>query len=331
MTRHVFSNYDTCHHWAHQDPQHGRGPSIFYEGATIYSYGRHFPMARIYRNKAGEALVLQTTATYGLTTAKHLGYMRRACSHMRSIAVPHVGAGAKDSSDAGRHSDNLATLQKAMLAATNKAGRRTTERAVQWDAEMAAELHKDMADYMTFFGIRRKMPALPSFAAAFERARRIENPDPRSKDRRERAAAQRKQAKYATERLAQIDREIGAPNYGTMAWRTDWRLNGAFGGTDGAYRHMAGPIMLRIDGDQIRTSQGAAIPVSRAAAVWALVGDAIAGGLELDLPDLKIGAYRGVKVAPDGMLTVGCHDIPYSELRAMSRALGFAAHGGGRV
>lgn len=49
------------------------GPSFFFRGDTIYSYGQHFPIARHVTGTRGRAAVLFTTRDYSKTTSKHKG------------------------------------------------------------------------------------------------------------------------------------------------------------------------------------------------------------------------------------------------------------------
>jgi hypothetical protein len=315
--RRVFPTAEVPHKWAHQTQAEARNPqgNLFFEGATLYSYRHSYPIARIYR-RAEHALVLIQENHYSGTTAGHIWAAKRAASHMRRADVPCVNA---DSTEA--HALNLAFLEKGMQEAARKAGRRTTEDAVYRDAAAASALHKDLADYLTFFRIRRKMPPMPRFAAAFERARRIENPDPTSKDKRERAKAARR-AKLETARTLAVG-----------AARSNWRLFGAFGNIEvprlpheryGTSR--IGPCMLRVNGDRIETSQGARVPLAAAPMVWRNVQYARAhGSYVAGSRRFTIGDYPLDRIDADGTLHAGCHTIPYSELASMARQLGLAS------
>jgi hypothetical protein len=44
---------EVAHAWAHQTGRCHRGHHMFYEGDTIYSYGHHFPIARLAATRAG--------------------------------------------------------------------------------------------------------------------------------------------------------------------------------------------------------------------------------------------------------------------------------------
>lgn len=343
--RHVFSNHEIPHKWAHQTQEHARGSNLFFDGPTIYSYGRHFPIATVYDNKRGK-LVLFTSADYSMTTAKHKVYVLRAIPReWRTIVCPHVGPNQ-------HHPDNLAYFERVIAKAAERAKRRTRECYVQADASDAADAHKSMADYMIFFGIQRKMPPLPSFDDAFERARRIENPDPaeaarRAKSREKRDALAQAVAEYREE-MARSMREAGhgylgyrvtsgnrwpamlarmtgqkaEPGFYRMARRTDWRLFGAFG--SGAHYGQGG-CMLRVNGEELETSQGARVPLAAAPMVWNLWQRAVAeGGRDFSKglgARIQIGDYPLDSIDAHGTIKAGCHIIPASEVQAMARQL----------
>lgn len=82
-TKHVFPTDEIAHLWAHktQDDARNHGGNFYFDGDTIYSYGSHFPIARHVTNDKGEAAILFTNRTWGPTTAKHVGQVRRAIPH----------------------------------------------------------------------------------------------------------------------------------------------------------------------------------------------------------------------------------------------------------
>lgn len=78
-----------AHNWAHQlqskfkkDTEAG---SMYYEGKTIYSYGRHFPIAVIHEDKKRGNVTFFTTRGYSNTTSGHISAVRSACSHHKLI------------------------------------------------------------------------------------------------------------------------------------------------------------------------------------------------------------------------------------------------------
>lgn len=82
----AMNNRDVAHSWAHQSSSKGTGSNFFFEGATIYSYGRHFPIARVDGN-----VVWFTTEGYSVTTTTHKGLARSAIPASKTVVfVPDV-------------------------------------------------------------------------------------------------------------------------------------------------------------------------------------------------------------------------------------------------
>ena len=83
--RRVFKNHDeVCHVWAQQTQSEGRAGNIFFRDKSIYSYGCHFEMARFVDTET----VFITSRGYSVSTAKHLGLVRRAVRHKTVFTVP---------------------------------------------------------------------------------------------------------------------------------------------------------------------------------------------------------------------------------------------------
>lgn len=357
--RHVFPTAEIPHKWAHQTQDSARNPqgNLYFHGDTLYSYRDSYPIAKIFRKK-GAVLALHVENTYSMTTAGHCSDARRATSHLPSIIVPRVDIGEYAVHAKDCHAANLEYLIKEAAEYLAKAQRALQVSNVTWRRVAAEERLKDAQDYCAFFGIRRKVPAFPelAWAAALQRAERIENPDPASADKRERERAKRKAAegeiteyreamadsmkaaghwigyrgiKHWHKTLERALGQKGTPWYHNAARRTDWRLRDAFGAGHVApyYGHNGerDAIMLRINGDQIETSAGARIPLAAAPMVWERVQRALGKGYKPAGLGVKIGDYPLTEIRPDGTLVAGCHEIPHNELRSMARALGLAA------
>jgi hypothetical protein len=95
MTRikHLFSVCELPYVWLRQSQDNGHAPGdrFYFTGDTIYSYGSHFPIARIRTAPNGEAVILMTTRTYSVTTARHISAIRTAIrnSYRRVIYCAH--------------------------------------------------------------------------------------------------------------------------------------------------------------------------------------------------------------------------------------------------
>lgn len=315
----VFSNKEIPHKWAHATQDHARGSNLSFQGDTLYSYST--PIARIYRRRRLDVLVLFSDHNYSATTAKHLSYARRATSHLTCVEVPRYVIGCQSSnrrytrsvSEKDDHAANVAHLIDKLEAIHKVAGRAKQRRNVEWQQEEAEHAHKALADYLIFFGIRRKMPLMPSFAAALERAERIEKPDPVRDAKRFKAREQREA------RLAALI--AGAAQH----WRDTGGYPASLKRADIMRRE---GVLLRVDGADILTSMGARVPLAAAPMVWNLVQRARSqGGFEPTraLGRLKIGDYPLDRIDADGTLRAGCHVIPYAELELLAVKLGLAA------
>jgi hypothetical protein len=78
--KNVFSNSDLAHVYANQSQNEGRNSngSFYFYGKSIYSYGRHFPIAKIVTNEQGNEVMLFTFRTYSNTTSKQVSIVRSA-------------------------------------------------------------------------------------------------------------------------------------------------------------------------------------------------------------------------------------------------------------
>lgn len=85
----VFNNDQCCHVWASQTQKHGRNSnnSIYFHGTEIFSYGRHYLLAKIYPEFNN--VVLINSDNYSPTTGKHQWSVYSSVKHLKSFRVPH--------------------------------------------------------------------------------------------------------------------------------------------------------------------------------------------------------------------------------------------------
>ena len=81
----VYNTGEIAHLWANQTQEEARNnnKNLYFEGRTIYSYGKHFPIAVL--NKNNSNIVYFTTDTYSNTTAKHIHYVQQAANNKEMI------------------------------------------------------------------------------------------------------------------------------------------------------------------------------------------------------------------------------------------------------
>ena len=91
----VFNNSELCHVWANNWDENRGGRttnnSIYFDGLTIYSYGRHFELGKkVWVNSAW--YIFLNTSSYSNSTLKHQNHLRRAISMNENvISFPFVG------------------------------------------------------------------------------------------------------------------------------------------------------------------------------------------------------------------------------------------------
>lgn len=92
----VLSNHDVAHKFALQSQPEATNPnrSFYFEGTELFSYGRHFCIAKF----ADANTLLFTERSYSNTTAEHINYAWQATIHIKQIRCPFP---------AGSHAENF--------------------------------------------------------------------------------------------------------------------------------------------------------------------------------------------------------------------------------
>jgi hypothetical protein len=288
----VFSNHnEVAHIWASQSQYEGRASNVFFEGETIYSYGRHFPVAR-FAPEFGN-VVLFTDKGYSNSTAKHKSIIRSAIPSSFNVIY------CDDPSRSVDH--NLGIWERVVK---------------RLRAEFDSKTHK----------ITRGNLAVDIFRACeaaivYSMAVKVSAPDWTNETNDEMSArdyvyelakareAKREAKQAEAKRLAAIKAAERLP-----MWE-----NGEAVPLDGFYLL---DTALRVKGDNIETSRGARIPVSDAIKIWPLLYRAhrTSTPLDMGLRSIQLGSYRFNSF--DGhTLIVGCHTITWPQLEKMAAKL----------
>jgi hypothetical protein len=285
----VLENHNqVAHYWAAQAQPEGRANNMFFSGDTLYSYGTHYAIARIYKREDGARLALFNARGYSVSTAKHTSIARRAVSHITSMtAVDHAPAfhGVPD------HAANINYFINEGIRAV-MAARRAKRNAIM-HADDRDTWENCFKQYTAFFNVdTANVPAFPSFEAGelatFKEKRAIYDA----------LEDKRQEARKAAHMAAALDK--------FDAWKAGEDVS-----TSQLY---AFPGALRIKGDRVETSRGAAvtIPAARVAiAAWQ------AGTLT---PGQDIGPYTLNQATPEGV-KIGCHDIPAAAIEELAALL----------
>ncbi len=299
-TKHVFPRLQVAHVWAQRSQDSGKNKqgNFYFTGATIYSYGGHFPIARFVEHE-GKTAVFFTLDSYSNTTAKHIHAASGAVSNYRPDRLFHVPHVQRTDHEAARQSYELRLKAAVELAVRSRS--RFEERAAACE-HIAAEGNC----YADFFGLRWKIE-YPVFDDALrERCRKA-----RAAEReRNRAVAERRELERAYAPLLSAIR-LGA-------WKGDRTPMPSYG-----YGYGEPWTALRVKGDIIQTSRGAEFPVEHGKRVFAILkklkerGESYErNGHSIHLGHFVIDRFDGEKV------TAGCHVVPWHEIEDCATKLG---------
>lgn len=288
--RYALRNHaEVAHLWAHQSQPSGHAGNMLFDDTRVYSYGRHFCIARILPG----GIVARTTQKYSVSTSKHCHIVGAAVRHLVTVWChdPDASAGANM-----RHAREA--IRTALNASERKGTRHTTRAGHRADALRIGE-HANA--YLAALPADERIGVQPIDLSALEAVRA----ELLAAD----AAAERIRAEQMESHRAEL-----------VASLEEWRT-GAVIVRSGLYA-LPPALRLSADGSEIQTSHGATIPASLAPELWQIIQTVRARGRSFAIADRQIGPYRGLAVFPSGAIKVGCHDIAYAELERMAAALG---------
>jgi hypothetical protein len=279
------SNSELSHIWANDpDPSIGKSAnSMSCQNGKLYSYSTC--IAQI----IGDT-VIYNTHSYSVTTSKQQGYMQSATSHYSKkiyLDIPRRGL------------DSLVFNQRdfeeiVIKPNANKANdllvkaSRSKKYATLYSGQ-AFSIIKNLEKYALFTGLFYSCPDID--------------------DLQELAIKADKEAK-ALEKIRRAER-IKEQEEALINWRKGEDVRNRFEIT-----------ALRIKEDQIETTKGARIPLDHAIKFWGLIKSWHEKGVSYvkDHHSIHLGNYS-VNRFENGILTVGCHSIPYSEIESIAHQL----------
>jgi hypothetical protein len=279
------SNSELSHIWANDpDPSIGKSAnSMSCQNGKLYSYSTC--IAQI----IGDT-VIYNTHSYSVTTSKQQGYMQSATSHYSKkiyLDIPRRGL------------DSLVFNQRdfeeiVIKPNANKANdllvkaSRSKKYATLYSGQ-AFSIIKNLEKYALFTGLFYSCPDID--------------------DLQELAIKADKEAK-ALEKIRRAER-IKEQAEALINWRKGEDVRNRFEIT-----------ALRIKEDQIETTKGARIPLDHAVKFWGLIKSWHEKGVSYvkDHHSIHLGNYS-VNRFENGILTVGCHSIPYSEIENIAHQL----------
>lgn len=302
----VVSESEVAHLWANQLQEEARksNKSFYFEGRTIYSYGKHFPIAVI--DEQDNNIVYFTTEGYSPTTSKHKCTVERASSHKTKIYC-------KNPDEAGRgfHLYNIADFEaNAKAIAQNLPNSRKPEKYLSQIEQERNALNK----YAQHFNLDLTDVIYKLSFIYIE-----------SKDGGTQATEQERKANE----LARIEREkrdaearieaIKKEKKDLIKWRA---YKDQFSMQHARFYSRTGLDYLRLNTvtNRIETTQNVEIPVEIGKRFYKQVLDTVASG-KCELCGTEFMNKYEIKEINKDFIRVGCHKITIKEIKTFAKQM----------
>jgi len=283
------SNKELTHIWAN-DPDssvYKSANSMSCHWGKLYSYNT--VIAQIVTKPAGRDTVIINTGGFSNTTSKHQSLSRGAALHydMIFISLPQWGLDSLVYSQNDFDRGIKEPMEKQAAALLVKASRSRLHASRYYTD--AHEIFLNLKHYAAFFDLVYTSPDLETLEAQALEA-----------DKKQKELEKIRKAERIIEQAEALEQ-----------WRAGHDVRNSFELT-----------ALRIKDDEIQTTRGARIPVDHAVKFWGLIKSWHEKGVSYvkDHHSIHLGNYS-VNRFENGILTVGCHSIPYSEIESIAHQL----------
>jgi hypothetical protein len=280
------SNRELIHVWAHDS-----SPEIMKQANSVTC---HNDILYSYRTAIGQIVnndtVIYNTASYSNTTSKHQGLMRSATSHYPNQIHLDIHQYDMNHLIFGQSSFNQLVLNPNMRKASEyllKASR--SKKYKDFYNNQAFSIFDNLRRYAILFNLEYSLPKIDDLLESTIKA-----------DKEAKAIEKIRKAERIIEQAEALQ---------------NWRL-----GLD--VRNHFEITALRIKEDVIETTKGAKIPLEHAVKFWSLINSWHQKGITYvkDHHSIHLGNYAVTRFEND-ILTVGCHQIPYSEIQNIANQL----------
>lgn len=323
----VFTHAQCAHVWAQQSQPNGKTSAkrIFFEGATIYSYGYHFAMATFLRPD----LVLINSDRYSVSTSKHQGYVYSAVNHIRRVYAPNAVV-----KSAVSYHDDAANRIPAMLRAYVEYAETQTECAIESAAQIIGNkrLKKRVAKIID--AAKSIVDDCEKFHAEFNQtipATLSQRKEAFSKDyadviqgfaaqkEKERIAKAKKDA--AHKRKLEKALPIAAEKWRSFEEQTETEKAAM------TFARYSNFVFMRLmpDNETIETNLGARFPVKHGAKAFEFIRKwkekKVPGAWVKNGKTIHLGAFEIDMIDSDGSVKAGCHTVQWAEIERLARQL----------
>lgn len=304
MKKVVFKTDEIPHLWAHQKVTEARNRqgNLYFQGDTIFSYGSHFPIARIVKRN-GQTAVLFTMRDYSQMTAQHKYNVRDACRHMTVFDVPKVSAS---------HSEVKAAFKELCDERLTYARKANRGNGMFYRLNEVTGLVKQANAYAKFFGLKWEFKHPADWSKLRQRAQMLlKRHDARNAERnRLRLERQKLEDELRHKKFEELLPlwEKGQCSTNLLPFNEAIYLRATHGGR------------------RIETSRGACVILPFAQAVWELVKTArTLNEAVTDISLEKVGetarSYPIDRIDADGSVHAGCHHIRWEQIKRLAKRL----------
>lgn len=306
------NNAQVAHIWAQQNGNDARnGKNNFWSrDRSLYSYKTE--VARFIEGK-----VVYTGHRYSATTAgKHVNHIPRAVSHLEYYRTNEIMR------DIPEKWDEVAPILfvEMMIGLKTEIERLRKARTVRYSVERIAESARDALAFLHKYFPEGKEPALPRTAINYPQLDNLTSNNATTCNETLRDTIEsfgidiRKKLANEAENdkklLAKREKEhadlLKSLETKIAEWRNHERNDLPYGA----------PVMLRKNKNEIETSRGARVPIEAARALYSKIRS------RSDVAHFVIGNFTVTSLTPE-LLTIGCHDIPMSEVEMIAKELNF--------
>lgn len=316
-TRYVYPPEQVAHLWAHQAQESARNQqgNFYFAGPTIYSYGSHFPIARITEHKiSGKQVVLFNRHGYSPTTSGHKGMVRCAMTNAQvSLKVNDPNA-----DHLAGHKNNYQDLVEQYEKELEAAARARSNK----DACLArAEgLRKTINAYRSCFLAKQK--SCPAIAKPRDWNKAVAEAVQIRKAHDKRcaeaiAARKRREEKKRAENL-KLWLEVGLPN---------WKAN-RLPDRDFARPPYEAPVDFRLidGGETVQTTRGAQFPRAHCEGAFKAILRCRKNKAEWHRngAEVRVGHFHIDRIDAEGNVEAGCHEIKWQQIADFARVLGLS-------
>lgn len=289
--RHNLANHqEVAHYWANKVQEEGAWASMFFERGTIFSYGRHFPIAKHYDS----GLILFTTRSYSVTTSGHMSQVRSSIPYGANIIYCHNPENPKDEENlTSAISDIEYNLKKAIKA-------RQRKQEYLRDAEYT---YNQLLELIKIFKIKGWKVPVYDFTEPENVTATISARWKKEEGKRKRQLTkQRKQDKLNMIELLDDIKD----------WKKDKTMS-CYHMKHKRLLHQL-PDFCRIKGDVVETTQSANAPLKEVKTALKLIkaGKPVKG--------MRLGHYTVLSYDKE-VLTIGCHRFAQSEIDYLMKEL----------